>query len=348
MESSNKYYNNSSYTLASRNSDDRFMFFSLEKIGEAKHHDGTVADVMLSRILQYRDGNAIMPDLADYVGFEIQHGEELTTEQIDKIILSYLEEKMKSDEIGFYVGRLVEQGNNDYQMIPSETVEKYVIGQIAEKRIKEQEKYIEHEKEKERELFYKELDARKHIEEQEKYFNEQKEKRLENPNIKLQGRYRIDEKIYEDYNGINIAEGENQGEILRIRKLDKVGKDGSGTYLYSAFLSNTPNEHDVEMLSHNNPSGVPVCFELEKRFEDIVKDGDIQEIIALLAFLSDSKNFENPKQLSYIGKIDKNFQITKDMESDSFAIRNKIKEMQKAYEEEQVRRNIEESYIEED
>lgn len=332
MENSNKYYNNSSYTLASSNSDDRFMFFSLEKIGEAKHHDGTVADVMLSRILQYRDGNTIMPDLADYVGFEIQHGEELTTEQIDKITLSYLEEKMNNvGEIGFYVGRLVKQENDDYQMIPSDTVEKYVMGQIAKIRAKEQEEYKEHEKKTERELFYKELDARQHIKEQEEHFNKQKEKRLENPNIKLQGRYKIDEKIYEDYNGINIAEGENQGEILRIRKLDKVGKDGSGTYLYSAFLSNTPNEHDVEMLSHNNPSGVPVCFELEKRFEDIIKDGDKQEIIALLAFLSDSKNFENSNQLNYIGKIDKNFQIAREKESDSYAIRKQIEKMKVEY-----------------
>ena len=332
MENSNKYYNNSSYTLVSSNSDDRFMFFSLEKIGEAKHHDGTVADVMLSRILQYRDGNTIMPDLADYVGFEIQHGEELTTEQIDKITLSYLEEKMNNvGEIGFYVGRLVKQENDDYQMIPSDTVEKYVMGQIAKIRAKEQEEYKEHEKKTERELFYKELDARQHIKEQEEHFNKQKEKRLENPNIKLQGRYKIDEKIYEDYNGINIAEGENQGEILRIRKLDKVGKDGSGTYLYSAFLSNTPNEHDVEMLSHNNPSGMPVCFELEKRFEDIIKDGDKQEIIALLAFLSDSKNFENSNQLNYIGKIDKNFQIAREKESDSYAIRKQIEKMKVEY-----------------
>ena len=332
MENSNKYYNKSSYTLASNNSDDRFMFFNLEKINEAKHSDGTLTDVMLSRILQYRDGNTIMPDLADYVGFEIQHGEELTTEQIDKITLSYLEEKMNNvGEIGFYVGRLVKQENDDYQMIPSDTVEKYVMGQIAKIRAKEQEEYKEHEKKTERELFYKELDARQHIKEQEEHFNKQKEKRLENPNIKLQGRYKIDEKIYEDYNGINIAEGENQGEILRIRKLDKVGKDGSGTYLYSAFLSNTPNEHDVEMLSHNNPSGVPVCFELEKRFEDIIKDGDKQEIIALLAFLSDSKNFENSNQLNYIGKIDKNFQIAREKESDSYAIRKQIEKMKVEY-----------------
>ena len=177
MESSNKYYNNSSYTLASSNSDNRFTFFNLEKIGEAKHHDGTIADVMLSRILQYRDGNTIMPDLADYVGFEIQHGEELTTEQIDKIILSYLEEKMNNiGEIGFYVGRLVKQENNDYQMIPSDTVEKYVMGQIAKIRAKKQEEYKEHEKNTERELFYKELDARQHIKEQEEHFNKQKER----------------------------------------------------------------------------------------------------------------------------------------------------------------------------
>ena len=32
-------------------------------------------------------------------------------------------------------------------------------------------------------------------------------------------------------------------EILRIRALNKIGKDGSGTYLYSGYIGNTPNEN---------------------------------------------------------------------------------------------------------
>ena len=129
-------------------------------------------------------------------------------------------------------------------------------------------------------------------------------------------------KTYFNYDGVNIE----TGDVLRIRNVNKVGKDGSGTYLYSAYIDNTPNEHDVEVLG-KTPMGFPVCFELPKRLEDIVRDGDLKEIRQVLQLLSNGRNFENHKQLNYIGGIDKNGQVNRSAISSSSAIQATIEKM---------------------
>lgn len=113
------------------------------------------------------------------------------------------------------------------------------------------------------------------------------------------------------------------GDVLRIRKVDKIGKDGSGTYLYSAYLNKTPNEYDVEFLSEEEPAGYPVCFTLEKRLEDIVREGKTQEINTLLSLLSNSRNFENNEQLVYIGGINRNGKIIDPASIEQYGSQNK-------------------------
>ena len=47
----------------------------------------------------------------------------------------------------------------------------------------------------------------------------------------------------------------------------------------------------------------PVCFELYRRLDDIVKDGNTTEIEAILKFLSAPQNFKGSGKMNYIGHL---------------------------------------------
>ena len=108
-------------------------------------------------------------------------------------------------------------------------------------------------------------------------------------------------------------------------------EDGSGTYLYSAYIKNAENESDVEFLDGQNPDGYAVCFELQKRLEDIVRTGNLQEITQVLTLLSDARNFQDMRQLTYIGEVDKNGQVNRKEKSSSSAIQSRIEVMKQEF-----------------
>lgn len=148
-------------------------------------------------------------------------------------------------------------------------------------------------------------------------------RRRENPYLRKVRQYEIKGKIYEDYDGINME----TGDILRIRKLEKIGKDGSGTYLYQGYVHSTSNEDDAEILDEGKPMGVPVCFDLPKRFSDIEAVNNLQEVRTILELLSDTSKYGNYASLSYIGGLDKNGKLNHNTEPDSLAIANTIKRL---------------------
>ena len=173
---------------------------------------------------------------------------------------------------------------------------------------------------------------------------QKKVKRLTNPFLK-QLPYTWNEDIpYENYNGVNMTVNKNGGEILKIRKLQKVGKDGSGTYLYWGYIYNTPEEtdNDIEDL---DKYAFPVCFESYRRLTDISKDGDIQEIGALLKMLSREENFKKNNTIKYVGHLFKKYKRNEKGElearvkykrhlvSDSLAIQKQIEKLQREYKE---------------
>lgn len=317
----------------SREKEHTITIFGVKEQGlKIKHRDGQITKLMLAKAINVRNGDALIIDLADDIAFELKEWQQPDREALQAVAYEYENQKAIENEICSYLG-IVDYTENGYEITKkSEKIEQYVkqniSPQILQQR-KAREEYLaeiyaqRHEQEKERERkFLEELDARGYVEQ----MQETMRNRIENPYLRKVGQYKINGKTYEDYDGINLK----TGEILRIRKLDKVGKDGNGTYLYQGYVNSTPNEDDVEFLGEAQ-IGIPVCFDLSKRFSDIEKTNNPEEIKRILELLSDSDKYGNRESLSYIGGIDKNGKLSHNAEPESLAIANSIKRLVQEY-----------------
>ena len=117
----------------------------------------------------------------------------------------------------------------------------------------------------------------------------------------------------------------------------KIGKDATGTYLYTARIYNTQNTEDADMLG----IGYNVCFELNRRLEDIVDANNPEEKKKVLELLSYKENFQDMNSLKYVGKLDENGEISRGQTSNSIPIANRISELQQEF---AIKRNIDISH----
>ena len=307
--------------------------FGVEEQGlKAKHRNGEITKLMLAKAIKVRDGDALMVDLADDIAFELKEGQLPDGNVLQAVAYEYEKRNEIENKICDYLG-IVDYTDKGYEITQkSQKVEQYVTQKVVpeileQRRAREEllaEKYAkrqEQEKERERK-FLEDLDARGYVAQ----VQETMKKRMENPYLRKVRQYKIDGKTYEDYDGINVE----TGNILRIRRLDKVGKDGSGTYLYQGYVHSTPNEDDVEYLD-KALMGIPVCFDLPKRFSDIEIANNPEEIRTILELLSNAEKYSNREGLSYIGGIDKNGKLNHNAEPDSFGIANAIKRLTQEY-----------------
>lgn len=320
------------YWRTTENLEEDILAFNIEKINSVRHRNNKVMDLMLARMTKQNPEHTLYMDSSDYVTFEIPQGMEITEEIMQAVMQQYdIDKQINAEEKQYYLGQLINDGNElifGNKSVAVENMTKQLVQQRETQRAENREKTWEERQEREnqaRKEFLDDLNSRGYLNE----VAEEKKNRKQSPTLTRVYRPIYEKegnKKYSNYDGVNV----NTGDILRIRKVDKVGKDGSGTYLYSAYIYNTPNDHDCEYLS-DTPMGVAVCFELQKRLEDIAKDGDINEVRKVLELLSDSRNFENPEQLSYIGEIDKDGMINRREMSLSSAIRNVITKMQREF-----------------
>lgn len=305
----NRRYMNFPQSFATSPNGDYTMVLSVEYKNQVTHRDGRVDNIMLAKIANSKEGQAILIGNEDYVAFEMP-----VDIPIDDNVLmgklagyySYERNTMKNDKECVYIGEIDNNPNNNF-INKSEKVEQYVDTEIAQQIREEKARrqaQIQHERElaKEREALGRaEFEKRIafDIAEQKRKDAIEREQRIQNAYLRPQGKSYRDNygKIYNDYNGINI----NTGDILRLRKFNKVGKDQQGKYLYTGYINNTPNEHDVEILSHDGtPMGDPVCFTTYKKLEDIVMENKQDEIKQLLGLLS-----QGNEKLNYIGTFEK-------------------------------------------
>ena len=322
MKRANEKDGNQEQIYSYRLNDDEIIdMFGIEKLRDVKYTDSKFNSLMMAKIFRNKPGHAIDLDLVDYVAFEVEKDLPITQKDKENIVQQYLKQKQGKEptEGCMYLGRF-EEG------IPlgekNEAVMRYVtevIGQNIEEenRKKREQRQNMRKANEEREYFIARIDARKNIEE----INSKRTSRMQNPWIQQIATIIKEGRQLENYDGVNI----NTGDILKLRNVDKIGKDGSGTYLYQGNLTFTLDRNDVEILGTQLRN--LVCFELDERLSDIVARNNPQEISNLLAFLSDRQNTEKPNELNYIGKLDKFGQIERKEESDSLAIANKIKEL---------------------
>lgn len=288
----------------SADGENKILLYEISAPQKIQHSNGRITDLIMARITKYAEGDTIIFDLSDDISFEIEHGQALDQNMLQYIMWRYDMQELGQMPEENYLGRLTVQ-DGQYQLVDKSVAVQNIVNNmiVAREQKKEQErqKNISEQRamqNKKEEEFRKRLKI-ENIEYQERWKQEVAQ-RLSNPTLRTVGRTQVGDKIYSDYDGINVA----NGEVLRLRNVDKVGKDGSGTYLYSAYINSTPNESDVELVNGNRPFGYPVCFTLEKRLEDIVAGGNPVEIKAVLAMLSSPENFKDTNSLVYAGKTD--------------------------------------------
>ena len=306
-----KTQNQNVTTFDKESADGRNMIFlcGISSPQKIQHSNGRITDLIMAKIIKYTRGGRIYLDNANDISFEIDHGQALDQNMLQYIMWAYDMQTLGQMPKENYLGRLTVQ-NGQYQLVDkSVAVQNIVNNMIAtrdqriqqEKNQRMQQNAYEQEKNnsKEQDKFRKRIRM-----ENIKYEEERRQEiaqRLSNPTLKNIGRIQVGNQIYNDYDGINVF----NGDILRLRSVNGVGKDGSGTYLYSAYVNSTFNKYDEEGLNVNRPSGYPVCFTLEKRLEDVVAGGNPVEIKAVLAMLSSPENFKDMNSLVYAGKTDK-------------------------------------------
>lgn len=295
-------------------------------IEEIKFHnsvnysDGKSTILMLAKINRKNDNKS-----EEFVAFEVKPGAILNNVLLSKIVGYYLHEKNFPENQSkncYYIGEL-NNTPNDNKKVKNKKLQEYIDNEISSKLPTPQYQS------------YKILS--KNFENTLKssvYENETKN--IEINNVFLKQRVLHDqnyEKKYHDYDGTKT----DNGKILRIRKLTKVGKDKSGRYLYTAFLREAHSEDNLEKVysQDEEPVGLPVCFTLDGRFEDIVENQNPIEMKKVLDMLSSRETFDrNWNKLNYIGHLDINTgKIDRDVYNNSSPIVNEIQKLQKEYEE---------------
>lgn len=308
------------YMFATSEYGDYSNITNLEFENQVAHSDGRIGNLMVARIANGRRGDAVLVGTEDYVAFELPVGEPITQEVLNKLVGNYLYEKnYRNNQECVYIGEI--NGNpQETQTRKSSNVEQYVNTQIStrireERQQREAHRQMVNEKARQDKMIQmqREFEESLRAGNERREFEEQRRQQIrENPYIRLKGKY-IDQdgKYCQDYDGVNVE----SGNFLRIRKLNEVTKDGSGRYIYTAYIQNVFNETDAEILNKNQiPQGIPVCFATEGRVEDIVAVNNPYKVRELLSLFSQERNFRNNNgYMNYIGNLDRYGNITNEM-----------------------------------
>ncbi len=284
------------------------------RLGRMNHRNGAnPQELVLGRIIEYRDGDAIFVDSQDYIAFEIRPGQLITGEILAAVATQYLENKpyAQSEKKDFYVGEMIQQGSQVYTGNINPSSENEIHKEVT-RREQQRADQIRESRERNAQNQLKAEEIRVAQDEALRRQNNaikgrERAERLAHPSIE-----RISDPRYKyiDYDGTDME----TGDWLRIRQADKVCKNyDDGTYLYSAYINKATNQSDVEFTGQGRPTGYPVCFTLPGRLEDIVNSGNPEQIRAVLQLLSDPRNFQDKDSLTFIGSIDSNNIVSRQM-----------------------------------
>ena len=50
---------------------EKISLYNIEQINKVQHSDGKIGDVFVARIMKYNEKNVVVPNLGDYLGFEL-------------------------------------------------------------------------------------------------------------------------------------------------------------------------------------------------------------------------------------------------------------------------------------
>lgn len=300
---------------------------SIENDQIAKHRDGRECIIKVMGITnQYNPEEAMVLDASKFIAFEVEKERIIDEELVKSVLVEYF--RKRSEDVCTYIGEYNPQSHQFDRY--SEAVQKYIQNNLSKKL--KQRMDDQNNKRKSTDISVKNasedfIDSlRKRGQEKNNDIETLKMERIQHPFLIYKGTIQKDKKNLENYDGVNIL----TGEIIRLRQLELMGIDGSGTYLYNGYIRNVFNDEKSEVLGTGTPLGTHICFETRNKIQDIMINGNIDQIKQLLYFFSNSgiRGYEK-KGLYYIGKIDKNGNITRNKESDSPAIKKEIERLTK-------------------
>lgn len=299
----------------------------LTRIQNFRHRDNSRTSLVMGRIERVEGSNAFYLDSADYIAFELPEGQKITEDAVLAAVRQYTINKnsAQAQSKAFYVGK-VQDGRIAGDSV---AVQQYVEQTVAQMEAKRSQMFQQQMQQKQRqEAAAREKqqaeDERRRLE-NEAVRSRERSARLQKPQLRSNGSYQVQGMAFSEYDGVDMI----NGDILRLRQVNKVCKDAEGTYLYSAYVNKVEHEYDVEILGEDEPAGDYVCFTLPGRLEDIVKAGNPDQIKTVLELLSAER--PNSKELTYIGGIDRSGQIVRDAMPRSSGIANRVAQMKQAY-----------------
>lgn len=330
---------------------ENFEVVSIQTKGDINHSNGEKTNLFIAKAFSYQNGDTIYFDSPKNIAFELQQGTSIDEVIMKKIGQYYAYEKNMPDNNKecMYLGKLSQDPYDLSTNNKSKTIENYINIEIVPQIVKEKQEQRERQMAsyREREQRYQNEFVKKLKEETNNYVQNQnkiRSERIQKPyliqnNSKYSG---TNGEIYYDYDGVNIS----NGDILRLRKMNKVGKDENGTYVYTGYVSSTPNEHDVEFISrYENPKGTPICFATDKKIEEIIQSNNQNDLIALLRILSKSETDRgNNQYLNYIGKINADNTIDTEIKNTTVTIQNTFNKLHSDFYNEKMKEEKNESY----
>lgn len=288
-----------------------YSFVHQERLG---YQDGTHTNLAIARGVKQRPQDTIHLSYSDFIAFELPEAVTISDDIMQAVMDQYGKDYKEDDKrpATYYFGQLIDKTFSK----KNSAVQKLVNQRVQE--IIEKEK--RNQQPRENYSFSQGLRINEEVSKKQRIITETAIQRIKNPYL-IRKNLRTNQI---DYDGVNLV----NGNVLRIRAVQKLGKTPDGTsYLYTAYLSNTQSETDVEIISEK-PIGYPVCFELPGRLDDIIQGGNNININIrnVLELLSDGWG-ENREMLSYIGKLDNLGNITRDLQLTSDVMRENVQRM---------------------
>ena len=350
QDTKNMNYLQQPYTITLSNNGEELMITSIQFHKQVKHRNGEVTNLMIAKAICYQDGNTIYFNQQESIAFEVPAGAQIDDVILQKIGDYYMYERNMPDHNKecMYLGRLSQDPYDLGTHNKSEAVNRYINEKVEPQIAREKQEQIERQMQSYREREEREKEKQREFvnrmqEEHKQYLRQQnkiKIERMGNPYLrKISEERAIDGKMYCDYNGVNVL----NGDILRLRKMNKVGKDENGTYLYTGYIESTEHEHDVEILSRDGvPTGIPICFATDKKIEEIIQSDNPNDLKILLLMLSQTEEcINNNGYLNYIGKIDNYNRTDKNIENTTRTIQSTVEKLQQEFYQRKMQKQIE-------
>ena len=306
---------------------------SIKEAGYTNYPNGEIKKLMIAEVSnEYTDLNHILsgPEFSNIV-FEMPPQENITQTLLNKIVQYSEGFRKQNAQLDMYIGEL--NGNpEDLQVRLNDSVNSHVNSNLIPSFQNDRNQARVNSVKREPARSFEES-LKVNIEEINRNTDLERQQRLNNPFLTDMGRSVRNPELL-NYNGVNLT----NGDILKLRNLNKVGKDENGVYLYQGFIdSSMDNSSKIGGDNYIGGNYVPICFTTTKKIEDIVRSQNINEINSMLSMLSNPQIFMeqycSKKQMNYIGHLNTDERINGQSDNLSNTMRNSIYNIQTKFSE---------------